>query len=194
MSPPLPTSLGAIVFLAACSTEFADPGREVGPAVADGAAYPTEVHTPTTLGVVDTPLVDVNGTPIGVACATCHGPDADSAWAARPGEPFHTGTELDHGDLACDACHDPADRGRLHLADGRSLELGDTMQLCAQCHGPKFTTWQNGAHGGMNGYWDTRRGPRLRNHCVDCHAPHAPQIAPVTPMPRAHDRGLHGEE
>lgn len=184
----------ALMVLAACAGDVPDSGRTFGPAVDGTEGHGVEVHTPTTLGVVDTPVLDIHGSPIGVACVTCHGPDADSSWAERPGEPFHTGVKLDHGDLACDACHEPSDRSRLHLADGRPVEFADTLLLCAQCHGPKFTTWQHGAHGGMNGYWDTRRGPRLRNHCVDCHAPHAPQIAPVTPMPRAHDRGMHGEE
>lgn len=183
-----------MLVLVACNGDFSDSTRALGEVVVGEPDAGVEVHTPTTLGVVDTPVPDVSGTPIGVACATCHGPEAGSDWAARPGEAFHTGVALEHGDLACDACHDPTDRSRLHLADGRTLEFGDTLLLCAQCHGPKYTTWKHGAHGGMNGYWDLRRGPRLRNHCVDCHAPHTPQIAPVTPMPRARDRGLHGEE
>lgn len=195
-SPRVPARLGAMVglVLVACGGDFRDSSREVGPEVVEGGRHPTEVHLPTTLGVLDTPVQDVHGTPVGVACATCHGPTAAGSWAARPGEAFHTGVSLTHGGLACDACHDPEDRSRLRLADGTSVEFAATIRLCAQCHGPKFTTWEHGAHGGMNGYWDTRRGPRLRNHCVDCHAPHNPQIPPVTPLPRAQDRGLGGEE
>lgn len=185
----------------ACDTGFADPTRELGEPVADGPAHPTEIHRPSTLGVVDTPLVDVNGAPVGVACVTCHGPDPETAWAATPGEPFHTGVEVVHGTLACDACHDPADRSRLRLADGTALAFADTLELCAQCHGPQTRDYRHGAHGGMTGYWDPRRGPRERNHCVDCHAPHAPaygRFAPTFPpadrrplAPPVHE-GSHG--
>jgi hypothetical protein len=64
----------------------------------------------------------------------------------------------------------------------------DAMTLCAQCHGPQFRDYQNGSHGGMNGHWDLSRGPRLRNHCVDCHDPHVPQVLPVHPAPGPKDR------
>ncbi|MDP2316366.1 MAG: cytochrome c3 family protein [Pseudomonadota bacterium] len=171
-----------LLLLAACDTGFADPSRALGEPVPDGPRHPTEIHRPTTLGVVDTPLADVHGTPIGVACVTCHGPDPATAWASRDGEAFHTGVALKHGTLTCASCHDPEERTQLRLANATQLELPDAMTLCAQCHGPQFRDYTRGSHGGMTGYWDTRRGPRERNNCVDCHAAHAPAYAKVLPV------------
>ncbi|MDP2304704.1 MAG: hypothetical protein Q8P18_01585 [Pseudomonadota bacterium] len=179
--------MNALLLLLACDTGFADPSRAFGPPVPDGPRHATTIHAPTTLGVVDTPLTDANGTPIGVACATCHGPDPESSWAAREGAPFHTGVKLAHGPIVCDSCH-AADRTALHLADGTLVPLADTIELCAQCHGPQYRDYTHGSHGGMNGYWDTRRGPRTKNHCADCHAPHAPAYAAVLPVFPPHDR------
>lgn len=168
---------------------FSDPSREFGPPVTGQATHGVLLEAPETLGVVDSPLVDVNGTPIGVLCETCHGPDPETSWAVTPGEPFHTGvgdTEEgvrflhNHGDLRCDNCH-TRDRLTLHLADGTRLSLGDTMRLCAQCHGPQYRDYQHGSHGGMEGYWDLRQGPRSRNNCVVCHMPHAPHFEPRMP-------------
>jgi hypothetical protein len=184
-----------LLLLIACASGFTDPSRELGEPVTASSRFPTEIHRPTTLGVVDAPVVDVHGTPVGVACVTCHGPDATRAWASREGAPFHTGVSLEHGSVTCASCHDPADRTALRLADGTRLELGDTMTLCAQCHGPQYRDYAHGSHGGMTGYWDTRRGPRERNNCVDCHAPHAPAqgkvLAAFPPAdrrpPEAHD-------
>ncbi len=176
-----------LVFLG-CQSGFAYPAREFGEPVLEGPRFPTEIHAPTTLGVVDTPLTDVHGTPIGVACITCHGPDPATAWVTVPGEAFHTGVELAHGDVTCASCHDPDDRTQLRLADGTAVAMADTMTLCAQCHGPQTRDYRRGSHGGMSGYWDTRRGPRTRNHCIDCHAPHAPAYAPMVPAAPANDR------
>jgi len=186
----------ALVLLAAvvgCDHGFADPSREFGPAVPDDASlHPVEVHVPTTLGVADTPLVDGQGRPIGVRCATCHGPEPTLSWAAEEGAPttFHEAVDLRHGDLSCFACHVESDRTKLHLADGTPLELRDAMTLCAQCHGVQVRDYDRGSHGGMNGYWDRRRGPRDRNHCVTCHAPHAPSYGSVLPVHPPRDRYL----
>lgn len=168
--------------IVSCAQGFADPSRELGEAVAETTRHATEVHQPTTLGVVDTSVKDIHGTAVGVACVTCHGPDPASSWAAREGAIFHTGVELQHGSITCASCHDPDDRTQLRLADGTKLPFSETMTLCAQCHGPQFRDYSHGSHGGMTGYWDTRRGPRDRNHCVDCHAPHTPQYAKVMPV------------
>lgn len=183
------------LLLLACSSPFADPARALGDAVPDAPRQPTEIDRPSTLGVADTPLTDVHGAPIGVACVTCHGPNPDTAWASRPGAPFHTGVTLVHGDITCDSCHDPADRSKLRLANGAVLEVTDAVTLCSQCHGPQARDYAHGAHGGMNGYWDTRRGPRVRNNCVSCHAPHAPAYGQVLPVfPPADRRPLQHEE
>jgi len=179
------------------TTQWADSSRELGPPVADGPAYPVTIHQPTTLGVADGPYVDVNGTPIGVACDTCHGEGLDGKLAdqADPDVPVHGDVEIRHGDLSCDFCH-AADRTKLHLADGTEFGLRDALRLCTQCHGPQVRDYKAGVHGGMNGYWDLRRGPRDRNHCVDCHAPHSPKYERVMPVHMPNDRFLDtsGEE
>ncbi len=179
--------------VAACDHGFADPSREYGPPVPEDAPlHPTEIHIPTSLGVADTPLVDARGRPIGVRCATCHGPTPERSWAAGEGAPerFHEAVDLRHGTLSCNACHDPEDRTRLHLADGTPLELEEAKTLCAQCHGVQVRDYDHGSHGGMNGYWDLRRGPRVRNHCVTCHHPHAPAYGKVLPVHPPRDRYL----
>jgi hypothetical protein len=101
---------------------------------------------------------------------------------------FHLGLEFQHGSLSCRACHAEGQPPQLNLADGTTLPMQDALRLCAQCHGTQFTNYRHGAHGGMNGYWDTRRGERLKNHCVDCHDPHTPAIEPVLPKPPPRDR------
>lgn len=175
-----------------CDRGFLDSRREFGPPVPENAQpHPVEIHTPTTLGVADTPLLDAQGRPIGVACETCHGPTPDLSWASEPDRPntFHQAVDLRHGELTCNACHDK-DRTKLHLADGQQLEVKDAMTLCAQCHGVQFRDYSHGSHGGMNGYWDLDRGPRDRNHCVDCHAPHSPAYGQVLPVHPPRDRYL----
>lgn len=187
-------SLLLFALLGACSGGFAAAERAEGPAV--DASLPRQadvIVAPTTLGVVDSARVDVNGTPIGVACATCHHPDGTLLGDAGPPERFHTGVELRHGDLSCAHCHDPVDRSKLRLANGESVALLDAMTLCAQCHGPQARDFRHGAHGGMNGYWDTRRAPRERTVCVTCHAPHSPAYEKVTPVHAPQDRFLTGE-
>ena len=66
--------------------------------------------------------------------------------------------------------------------------MREAMQLCAQCHGPQTRDYRRGSHGGMQGYWDLSRGDRVRNHCVDCHDPHAPAFPRFTPLPPPRDR------
>lgn len=180
-----------LAVLLGCDRGFSDPSRAFAAPVPEaGPLHEVTIVAPTTLGVADTSLTDVHGTPIGISCATCHGPTPERSWAASPGAPFHRGIRLEHGSNRCDHCHDPVDRTKLRLADGELVEAGASIRLCAQCHGKQFTNYQHGAHGGMNGYWDLRRGPRTRNHCVVCHAPHAPAIPAVRPVLPPRDRYL----
>ncbi len=176
--------------LTGCLGGYADPSREFAEPVPDGPAHPVTIHQPQTLGVVDTELTDVHGTPIGVACATCHGSAAKPGLVESEGNPeeFHGTLEVVHGNQPCAACHDPNDRSLLRLADGSTLEMTDAMQLCAQCHGPQHRDYQAGSHGGMTGHWDLRQGPRERNHCIDCHDAHAPAFQGGQPVARAVDR------
>ncbi len=184
-----------VLLLTGCLGGFADPDREFGDPIETDALHPVVINQPLTLGVVDSDRVDINGTPIGVACATCHGPSPEASFAADPDAPedFHTAVELEHGTLECSFCHDDEDRTKLHLADGSLLDIQDAMTLCAQCHGVQFRDYTHGSHGGMNGYWDRRQGPRSRNHCVDCHAPHQPAYQPVLPVFPPRDRYLETE-
>lgn len=78
----------------------------------------------------------------------------------------------------------------MHLADGKPLELSQSMELCAQCHGVQYRDYKKGSHGGMTGYWDLKRGPRERNHCTDCHAAHQPAYESVRPVHPPKDRYL----
>ncbi len=179
--------------LAACGGSYADPSRELAPPLEPGAEHPVRIHQPETLGVVDTELRDVHGTPVGVACETCHsaaGTDASPlVSAAGNPEDFHGTVTVEHGERPCDACHAPEDRSRLRLADGTTLAMADAMELCAQCHGPQTRDYAGGSHGGMTGHWDLRQGPRERNHCLDCHDAHQPAFQGGQPVPAAVDRG-----
>jgi hypothetical protein len=144
-----------------------------------------------TLGVIDTQQTTAPGAPAGIACATCHADGVRPAIASRAGAAaFHLGVELRHGGLRCDACHAPADRTRLRLADGEEIAFPDVMRLCGQCHGPQLRDYQHGAHGGMRGYWDLSRGPRERNSCIVCHGAHEPAYPKVIPAAPPRDRFL----
>ena len=69
----------------------------------------------------------------------------------------------------------------LAAADPQRVEAM-TMK-CAKCHGPVYRDWENGSHGRINGYWDQSRGTQTRRRCIECHDPHAPRFAPLTPAP-----------
>jgi hypothetical protein len=174
-----------------------NPARRFGPAAPDAVAHDVSIHLPQGMGELTVSVDPVTGAPIPIACATCHGPTAGGPLAQRPGDggpKVHGEVKIAHGELRCDACHS-ADRADLKLADGRSLPFSATLDLCAQCHGVQVRDYRRGSHGGMAGYWDLRRGPRTRNHCVDCHQPHAPAYPTVTPVFAPRDRwvGSHPE-
>ena len=65
------------------------------------------------------------------------------------------------------------------------------MRLCSQCHGLIRTAYDNGAHGGMRGYWDLQRGPRERNNCIACHNPHSPAHPQVIPVAGPKDKRVY---
>lgn len=196
--PPMPlllssTLLVSLTLFAACATGFDDPSRELGAPVIGEPTGRITIHSPPGLGLVDTPLRDVNGVVVGVACDTCHGPDSVgevlAEGKANP-EGMHASVDLQHGPLTCASCHDPDDRRYLRLADGTQLARADAIELCHQCHGPQFRDYTRGSHGGMTGAWDLRRGDRERNHCLDCHAAHAPRFPTVTAVFPPRDRGF----
>ena len=141
---------------------------------------------------VDTGLLDREGNSIQVSCSTCHAtrqPNNENK-STQDLDEFHVGLTVAHGSISCLSCHNPDDYDALKLADGTRVEFEDVMTLCAQCHGPQTLDFQNGAHGGMNGYWDLSRGPQTRNNCVDCHNPHSPQFPNMMPTFKPRDRFL----
>lgn len=124
-----------------------------------------------------------------VGCHTARRPERLPV-AASDLRDFHQGMTFQHGELVCGSCHVVGPQDSLRKADGALIPMRDAMSLCAQCHGPQFRDYTHGSHGGMQGHWDLSRGPRLRNHCVDCHDPHVPRYQPSTPVLPPADRGL----
>jgi hypothetical protein len=177
--------LTPLLWLIACDQDFTDPARQSGPPLSTGREYPTVIHEPTAYGVLEHPITadPQREIPAGTACTACHGPTPELEDApVATGEAYHTDVTVSHGDLSCAQCHDPDDRSQLHLADDTVVPFLSVMTLCAQCHGTQHRDYLHGAHGGMSGFWDTQRGARLRNNCVDCHAPHDPAYARVLPV------------
>lgn len=169
-------------------------GELGGKSPARGKTYPVTIHAPPAAPRVVVGA-DANGEAITVACGTCH--------ATRPAnlrnvatsdlDEFHQGLQIAHGDNTCISCHDPGNYDRLHRADGRPVAFEDVIDLCAQCHGPQTRDYRHGSHGGAAGYWDLSRGPRVKNHCVDCHDPHSPAFPSMRPTFKPLDRFLDPE-
>lgn len=157
---------------------------------APATTYTSVVHQPARLSSVDVGADNQSGDAIRVRCETCHALRKPSALPSRMDalKEFHTGLTFAHGTIECSSCHAVGQPPRLHLASGEELPMTEALRVCSQCHGPQFRDFEHGAHGGMTGYWDTSRGPRVRNHCIDCHDPHSPKISPVVPLPRPRDR------
>jgi hypothetical protein len=181
----------SITLLVACSPSSA---AERTPPRLDASAprFATEIHAPKRLAGV--PLGKESGER--VRCETCHALRTDSPTPSSMEalQRFHRGQRLVHGQLTCGACHAVGQPPQLKLADGVLLPTSDALRLCTQCHGPQFRDYQHGAHGGMNGHWDLSRGPRIKNHCVDCHDPHTPALEAVQPMPPPRDRFFEPKE
>ncbi len=141
---------------------------------------------------LQTDLKDHHGKPVKAPCRSCH----DGKLPARKRntgtslKAFHVGLTMQHGRLSCLTCHNADNYDTLRLADSTPVPFDDLMQLCGQCHGPQKRDYDHGSHGGMTGYWDRTKGPRVRNQCVHCHDPHAPAYVGVVPGPRPKDRFL----
>lgn len=184
--------LAVPVLLVAISGANEEPrGEPVAVPVADRTVHEVEVRRPAGPPRVRVAAAD-GSLPVELACATCHAtrPPNRSSRSTADLDEFHQGLVVAHGDNRCLACHNPSDYDSLRLADDRALAFVDVMQLCAQCHGGVARDYAHGAHGGMTGYWDLRRGARVRNNCVDCHDPHSPAIPPMVPTFKPRDRFL----
>ena len=152
--------------------------------------YPVHIRTPEGPLLCDSGKKDALGNPIRVRCMTCHDlqePDR-SVKSSAALKTFHKGLVYKHGNLSCLSCHNASNYDTFRLADGTALDRRHVLKLCAQCHGTQVRDYQHGAHGGMTGYWDLTKGPRQRNHCLDCHDPHAPAYPKVRPVFRPKDR------
>ena len=158
----------------------------VGPARQPAVAGQVPSHRPSGYHPqVATGTADYHGQAAAVACMTCHTTKPVNLEAGRGGvvpAEFHQKLVYKHGEQSCLSCHNSQDYDALRLADGRKLAFAEGQKLCQQCHGPQARDYLNGAHGGMNGYWDKTKGPRTRNTCTDCHDPHAPAYPVWTPV------------
>lgn len=118
-------------------------------------------------------------------CSECH---ADFASLRRqhdlPGEHAAIYKDFNHGlNANCLNCHNPADRDAYLDTDGSAIPADQPVRLCARCHGPLYRDWEAGIHGRQNGFWDDRFGTRRKLLCVQCHDPHNPRFASLTPDP-----------
>lgn len=184
-----------LLLLLVASLSCGDPPRDDAPIAWSPAGPETPQHVvtiarPTSSGKLRTTASELSGDAVAIGCPTCHeaGRQASMAsTAAGAGPRFHEQVQLVHGDLECKSCHS-AKPHLLHTAAGELFAIEQSMTLCSQCHGLIRRAYDNGAHGGMRGYWDLQRGPRTRNDCITCHSPHEPAYPRVTPMPGPRDR------
>lgn len=186
--------LACLLVAASCQKEKFAVGNDVPTPV---PAFETTVVLPSALGKVNTDQKNARGETIGIPCSTCHeiglGGDVP-ARKAHELKDFHKDMIFSHGTLDCQSCHHPTDRDQLRLANGDSLAFADTLQLCGQCHGAQLRDFNDGAHGGMNGYWDLSKGPRTRNSCMHCHDVHSPAFPQAMPVFPPKDRFLTNEK
>lgn len=169
-------------------------GRAADPAVAaptqETTNHPVMIHrAPRPLGV-NTGLTNAQGQAMTVGCAACHATTRPNALTRRAADlkQFHQGLNYAHGELTCLSCHNPGNYESFRLADGQPVAAAEVMTLCGQCHGLKLRDYQHGLHGGMTGHWDLARGPRTRNHCLNCHDPHSPKYPLALPVFPPRDR------
>jgi hypothetical protein len=80
----------------------------------------------------------------------------------------------------CLDCHNPDDRDKLRLANGKLISFNESYDLCGQCHGTIYRDWKVGVHGKRTGYWNGKKTYRL---CVHCHYPHWPKFQGLKPLP-----------
>lgn len=162
------------------------------PAPAAAAPHPVTIHRPYPALGMNTGLRDHRGMPARAPCGTCHGfvSPKDKYRHADKLDEFHKGVEVDHGGQSCRTCHAVPGFESFNLADGQTVGYHEVIRLCGQCHAQRLEEYEHGAHGGMTGHWDLTRGPRSRNHCIDCHNPHAPAIPRMEPAPAPRHRSF----
>lgn len=96
-------------------------------------------------------------------------------------EAMHQDIVLNHmPDGWCFDCHNPDNRDKFRLANGKLVSFQESYLLCGQCHGTVLRDWRVGLHGKRTGYWNGQKQYLL---CVHCHWPHDPVFKPLKPMP-----------
>ncbi len=80
----------------------------------------------------------------------------------------------------CFDCHNPDNRDKLRLANGKLVSFKKSYILCGQCHGVVLRDWKVGLHGKRTGMWNGKKEYRL---CVNCHWPHNPPFKAIKPLP-----------
>lgn len=159
---------------------------------ANPARFATTIRRPAGPPVIELETADPQGRVGKVSCSTCHSVrEPDFKNTAVELDQFHQNMQFAHGSATCYSCHHPENADALRLADGTTVEYPDVMTLCAQCHGTQARDYQHGTHGGMTGFWDLNRGPRMRNNCIDCHDPHLPKFPSMKPSFKPRDRFLN---
>ena len=54
----------------------------------------------------------------------------------------------------CFDCHNPDNRDKLRLANGKLVKFEESYILCGQCHGTILREWKAGLHGKRTGMWN----------------------------------------
>ncbi|CAN0604400.1 unnamed protein product, partial [Ectocarpus sp. 12 AP-2014] len=116
------------------------------------------------------------------ACTECHSKPLSEMQNGSEVQKAHWDIKLNHANenaMNCASCHNGKDMNNLNSLTGNAIDFNKSFQLCAQCHSSQFKDWKGGAHGKNIGGWSK---PRAAMTCVNCHNPHAPQIAPKWPV------------
>jgi len=113
-------------------------------------------------------------------CSQCHA-GMEPNRTPRKLEGMHQDIVLKHMPGGwCFDCHNPANRDKLRLANGKLVGFDESYNLCGQCHGTILREWKAGLHGKRTGMWNGRKQYLL---CVHCHWPHEPQFKQLKPLP-----------
>ena len=182
-----------LVLSASCSGGGGGHERERWPGTTTKAPprrFGSEVQLPHRALGMATPERTIRDEVVRVPCGTCHAtlqprPELTAHPERRR---LHKRQVIKHGDLTCRSCHHAPRFEDFRLSNGNVVPYTGVMSLCGQCHSRQLRDYNAGAHGGMRGYWDLNRGPRLRNHCLVCHNPHQPAIPKVLPAPLPRSR------
>lgn len=111
------------------------------------------------------------------ACNECHNKPVEQLHKEGLGKKAHWDITINHADtktMSCLSCHNSQDMNNLKSITGDPIDFNKSYKLCSQCHNSQVKDWVGGAHGKNISGWKSTRVSKL---CVECHNPHAPQIA-----------------